>query len=78
MTRTVTVQSWTIQAVQSPANLQPTGENLTPQPTQTPADPTCECLFYSQTIVTMRDIAERQEMKACLLHHEQEHKTNPW
>lgn len=34
MTRTVIVQSWTIQAVQNPAKLQATGEKLTPQPTQ--------------------------------------------
>lgn len=52
MTRTVTVQSWTIQALQSPAKLQATGENLTPQPTQKKqtkknhpsSDPAFECL----------------------------------
>ncbi len=47
MTRTVTAQSWTIQAAQNPASLHPTGENLTPRPTVSPADPACECLFHS-------------------------------
>lgn len=75
MTQTVTVQSWTIQAVPNPANLQATGENIdTPAHSEkkkkkkTPADPA----------ITIRHIAERQELKACVLHHEQEHKTNPW
>lgn len=48
MTRTVTVQSWTIQAVQSPAKLQATGENLTPQPTQNkkkPKHPSSDAAF---------------------------------
>lgn len=49
MTRTVTALSWTIPAVQSPANLQPTGENMTPHPspTQTPINLASQCLFHS-------------------------------
>lgn len=47
MTLIVTALSWTIQAVWSPVNLQPTGENMTPQPTQTPTNLASECLFHS-------------------------------
>lgn len=76
MTLTVTVQSWTIQAVRSPANRQPTGEKLTPQPPQTPADLACECLVYS-----MRPLnTQRHDQGHCREagNREQEDKTNPW
>lgn len=71
MTRTVTAQSWTIQAVQSPASLQPTGENTAPQPTQTTADVTSDaasCVDIKKLWVMVRDVAEKKEMKVCLNH----------
>ena len=78
MTRTVTVQSWTTQAVQNPANHQATGESPTSQPTQTPADRAGECLSYSyRKGVMIRDIEERQETKARVFHHKQKRKSNP-
>lgn len=65
MTRTVTAQSWTIQAVQSPAKLQATGENLTPQPTQNKkkqnkhpsSDPAFECLSEGHVNANIPDQA---------------------
>lgn len=79
MTRTVTVQSWTIQAVQNPANHRVTGENLTSQPTQTLADPAGGFLSYSYSEgIMIRDIEERQETKALVFHHKLKRKINPW